>query len=240
MAATYAVPFPMNLPPIQHCGPVEHPQSLPPNQLPPATQGSSFSSPMYRLDLPSLDSLCDAAQSDPQWAVGNHDSHTLPLAPLNFLPGPVLPQPGQQHAAMGQQEHNLNTSFGQQGLQPRISEASVPSDLGSLAIPDIKHPPVNRPPMWDSSMDSTPQTASSGTPVSSPEQTVDGVVEPDDKINGLPGTAREPYVPPVPTCGYSKYAIQPVRDETGKFPCPYCPKTYLHAKHLKRHMVRRK
>ncbi|KAL0634686.1 hypothetical protein Q9L58_006350 [Maublancomyces gigas] len=32
--------------------------------------------------------------------------------------------------------------------------------------------------------------------------------------------------------------ITPVKDQDGKFPCPHCPKTYLHAKHLKRHLLR--
>lgn len=31
----------------------------------------------------------------------------------------------------------------------------------------------------------------------------------------------------------------PMKDESGKFPCLYCQKKYLHAKHLKRHMLRR-
>lgn len=31
----------------------------------------------------------------------------------------------------------------------------------------------------------------------------------------------------------------PVKDADGKFPCPHCNKTYLHAKHLKRHLLRR-
>ncbi|KAE9983532.1 hypothetical protein EG328_009872 [Venturia inaequalis] len=30
----------------------------------------------------------------------------------------------------------------------------------------------------------------------------------------------------------------PTKDKDGKFPCPHCTKTYLHAKHLKRHMLR--
>jgi hypothetical protein len=32
----------------------------------------------------------------------------------------------------------------------------------------------------------------------------------------------------------------PEKDPDGKFPCPHCNKTYLHAKHLKRHMLRRR
>lgn len=31
----------------------------------------------------------------------------------------------------------------------------------------------------------------------------------------------------------------PTKDESGKYPCAFCAKTYLHAKHLKRHMLRR-
>ncbi|KAL2165878.1 hypothetical protein VTG60DRAFT_3692 [Thermothelomyces hinnuleus] len=30
----------------------------------------------------------------------------------------------------------------------------------------------------------------------------------------------------------------PQKDANGKFPCPHCTKTYLHAKHLKRHLLR--
>ena len=31
----------------------------------------------------------------------------------------------------------------------------------------------------------------------------------------------------------------PQKDADGKYPCPHCNKTYLHAKHLKRHLLRR-
>lgn len=50
----------------------------------------------------------------------------------------------------------------------------------------------------------------------------------------------EPGRPPVSTSGGpgSKSMI-PAKDADGKFPCPHCVKTYLHAKHLKRHLLRR-
>jgi hypothetical protein len=38
--------------------------------------------------------------------------------------------------------------------------------------------------------------------------------------------------------GTAKSATIPVKDADGKFPCPHCNKTYLHAKHLKRHLLR--
>lgn len=40
--------------------------------------------------------------------------------------------------------------------------------------------------------------------------------------------------------GTAKTTTIPVKDADGKFPCPHCNKTYLHAKHLKRHLLRRK
>ncbi|GAO16581.1 hypothetical protein UVI_02019810 [Ustilaginoidea virens] len=48
-----------------------------------------------------------------------------------------------------------------------------------------------------------------------------------------------PGRPAAPTAGTgAKNNIIPVKDADGKFPCPHCTKTYLHAKHLKRHLLR--
>ncbi|KAG6036040.1 hypothetical protein E4U41_005827 [Claviceps citrina] len=48
-----------------------------------------------------------------------------------------------------------------------------------------------------------------------------------------------PGRPAAPTAGTgAKSSIIPVKDADGKFPCPHCTKTYLHAKHLKRHLLR--
>lgn len=49
-----------------------------------------------------------------------------------------------------------------------------------------------------------------------------------------------PGRPPVSGTGTGKNAMIPAKDADGKFPCPHCTKTYLHAKHLKRHLLRRK
>ncbi|KAH0543452.1 hypothetical protein FGG08_002217 [Glutinoglossum americanum] len=38
--------------------------------------------------------------------------------------------------------------------------------------------------------------------------------------------------------GGSKNTSIPAKDADGKFPCPHCNKSYLHAKHLKRHLLR--
>jgi hypothetical protein len=50
-----------------------------------------------------------------------------------------------------------------------------------------------------------------------------------------------PGRPPAPAAGTGVTKTQiPQKDADGKFPCPHCTKTYLHAKHLKRHLLRRK
>ncbi|KAL5890034.1 hypothetical protein ACKVWC_005253 [Pyricularia oryzae] len=48
-----------------------------------------------------------------------------------------------------------------------------------------------------------------------------------------------PGRPQAPVAGSQAAKNQiPQKDADGKFPCPHCNKTYLHAKHLKRHLLR--
>ena len=54
----------------------------------------------------------------------------------------------------------------------------------------------------------------------------------------LPSAPGRPAV--TATTGSAKGAAIPQKDADGKFPCPHCTKSYLHAKHLKRHLLRRK
>lgn len=53
----------------------------------------------------------------------------------------------------------------------------------------------------------------------------------------LPSAPGRPAAPAAGTAGKTPI---PAKDADGKFPCPHCTKTYLHAKHLKRHLLRRK
>lgn len=55
----------------------------------------------------------------------------------------------------------------------------------------------------------------------------------------LPSAPGRPAAPTA-GAGAAKTTQIPVKDADGKFPCPHCTKTYLHAKHLKRHLLRRK
>jgi hypothetical protein len=55
----------------------------------------------------------------------------------------------------------------------------------------------------------------------------------------LPSAPGRPNAPAQGSSQSTKSMI-PQKDADGKFPCPHCNKTYLHAKHLKRHLLRRK
>lgn len=55
----------------------------------------------------------------------------------------------------------------------------------------------------------------------------------------LPSSAGRPVAVPGANTNGQKAAPTPAKDAEGKYPCPYCNKNYLHAKHLKRHLLRR-
>ena len=55
----------------------------------------------------------------------------------------------------------------------------------------------------------------------------------------LPSAIGRPAAVTVGNSGGQKAANVPPKDADGKFPCAHCAKTYLHAKHLKRHLLRR-
>ena len=63
------------------------------------------------------------------------------------------------------------------------------------------------------------------------------VMGPQGRRGILPSAPGRPPALSVGRLG--KMAI-PEKDADGRFPCPYCTKDYLHAKHLKRHLLRRK
>ena len=54
----------------------------------------------------------------------------------------------------------------------------------------------------------------------------------------LPSAPGRPD-PPTEDSNEQKGNQTPIKDINGRFPCDYCEKKYLHAKHLKRHLLRR-
>ena len=56
----------------------------------------------------------------------------------------------------------------------------------------------------------------------------------------LPSAAGRPAAVAGANTSGQKAAPTPPKDADGKYPCQYCNKNYLHSKHLKRHLLRRK
>jgi hypothetical protein len=83
-----------------------------------------------------------------------------------------------------------------------------------------------------------PQTVQGGIP--NPQDQPKHVVGSQGRRGILPSAPGRPAAVPNGANGSARSATIPAKNSDGKFPCPNCNKTYLHAKHLKRHMLRRK
>lgn len=164
--------------------------------------------------------LSSASSAPPNAPAYPHISHSAP-------PRTLQPQPSQQ------------TSVSSYATQPLLTPPSTsisgphfypPGPLGSRPTDILPRPPDGQPlPQY------APQQLAS-QPNALPKQ-----VEPEPThVVGQQGRRGIlPSAPGRPPPATGKPVI-PIKNADGKFPCPNCTKTYLHAKHLKRHMLRRK
>ncbi|EXJ58110.1 hypothetical protein A1O7_05534 [Cladophialophora yegresii CBS 114405] len=225
MASAYAMPPYQNnthLPPINY------------SQLPPANQ-SYMPQQQYRNDLPRY-SAAPAPPPVPSPAPDNrYNQHMAPQSSMSGLPPATsLPQP---HSQQPQQPPQQQPSQGYQPQQP--PRQSYPQPLAPAPPrPDPLQPgygqPDNRQQQW-SGAEGMP-----GMPVEvgGRDPTKTHVVGSQGRRGILPSAPGRPPVMPNGVNGSPKSSAVPQKDADGKFPCPNCTKTYLHAKHLKRHMLR--
>lgn len=109
-------------------------------------------------------------------------------------------------------------------------------------LPDLRPMPaggLHQPSMMSSSYAQAQQLP---PPSSITEQEIQPthVVGSQGRRGILPSAAGRPPAVAGEGTASAKSAVIPTKDADGKFPCPHCNKTYLHAKHLKRHLLRRK
>jgi hypothetical protein len=76
--------------------------------------------------------------------------------------------------------------------------------------------------------------------IPTPQEQPKHVVGSQGRRGILPSAPGRPAAVPNGANGSARSTTIPAKNSDGKFPCPNCNKTYLHAKHLKRHMLRRK
>lgn len=216
MATTYAMPYQPHLPPIhQH------------QQQPHSSQGT-YLPPSYRHDLPRMNSegsgpLAGRYNQAPQYPPQG--------APSGYPSAPLLPQPS--HQMLHPQGYGATTTTSQ-GYQPRIAPAPLRNDYNSLSTPQFSQPD-NRPPTW-SSTEPVPNVLAD----TSREMPPTHVVGSQGRRGILPSAPGRAAVATNGANASFKSTTMPAKDPDGKFPCPNCNKTYLHAKHLKRHLLRRR
>ncbi|KAI1344615.1 hypothetical protein F5Y15DRAFT_117213 [Xylariaceae sp. FL0016] len=232
--------------------PSHHPY---PNQL--GTSGSAYSSPSaispHQLQQGSIPQTLPPLQhsNSMQSMYGSHP-HTprTPGTPNTPQPNTMsnYPPPNQGH---GRGSYMMPNQYPnpQQGyptttsMMPQSSvAASHPQPIAPA--PATARPPVLRPMPAGGVM---PQTGLpspyGGSPMMPQHQSLLQDNEQPTHVVGSQGRRgilpSAPGRPAAPTgTGASKQTVIPQKDADGKFPCPHCTKTYLHAKHLKRHLLR--
>ena len=160
-----------------------------------------------------------------------------------------------QHGQDFTRYHSSPSSFSQQpqqyGMRPGYPSQSGPfqspqsSDAAHSRLPDLLPMPGGSSNSYGISYSYPSSSQSMTTSLSTIEPDRDSrpthVVGSQGRRGILPSADGRPVAsqrPETPT--NSKSAAIPPKDIDGKYPCPHCAKTYLHAKHLKRHLLRRR
>jgi hypothetical protein len=227
MQSPYGVPHPQphTLPPLQH------PQTHSP--VPHSYMQQPYRNDMHRYPAMPNDVYAVSSASIPP--------HTAGLPPSSFLSGPhgQLPPHPQQHQHQHQQQfqsHMIPPSTTAQAY-PQLIAPAPPRDRR----PEYGMPPgsyshaENKPPAW-APADSIQPGNAAPIPRDQPRTQVVGSQGRRGILPSVPGRAAAVSNG---VNGTAKSTTIPAKDADGKFPCPHCNKTYLHAKHLKRHLLRR-
>lgn len=125
-------------------------------------------------------------------------------------------------------------------MYPSSSGGAMPSSTSTASLPTIRPMP---PGGVASSVGGLPSIASTAglnqqAAFVQNDETPTHVVGSQGRRGILPSAPGRPNPPPGASAQTAKSMI-PQKDADGKYPCPHCNKTYLHAKHLKRHLLRR-
>lgn len=127
-------------------------------------------------------------------------------------------------------------------MMPQASTAlSHPQPIAPAPSPGARGPPVLRPMPTGGVMPQPGMNSPYGhqNMVMNPPMMGEG--EPPTHVVGSQGRRGVlPSAPgrPAPNPASMNKTMVMQKDADGKFPCPHCTKTYLHAKHLKRHLLR--
>jgi hypothetical protein len=213
------------------------PSTAPPQTLPPLQPGhpAHAAYPGYSSNSPKTSAAPSGQNSSnamtsypppPQQNAGRGASYPI----MNNNPYPPQPYPGASSSMLPQ------TTTAASHPQPI---APAPSPAGSRGPPLLRPMPaggVISQPGMNSPYGQSPLMPQTSMMTEGDQPT--HVVGSQGRRGILPSAPGRPAAPAAGTA-QAKNQI-PQKDADGKFPCPHCTKTYLHAKHLKRHLLRRK
>ncbi|KAJ5081707.1 hypothetical protein NUU61_009971 [Penicillium alfredii] len=220
MQPQYPVSQPHTLPPLQP----HHPQSPAPHP---------YMSQPYRPDL----SRFPASTHD---VYGASTAPIMPHTTVGSLSSSLLPPPNQTQA------HPTQSYPPPPSVLPPASTAqSYPQPIAP-APPRDRRTDFNGLPSGAFSysdgkgwgMGPEVNGANGGSPYGSKEPPRTQVVGSQGRRGILPSVPGRATPVSNGVNGAAKSTTIPAKDADGKFPCPHCNKTYLHAKHLKRHLLR--
>ena len=166
-----------------------------------------------------------------------------PPPPQNGGRGGAAYGPGMGNNPYSQQQYPATSAV----MTATTTAASHPQPIAPAPSPGVqvgRAPPVLRPmpasgvipqPGMNSPYGQSPLMAQQSMLPEGDQPT--HVVGSQGRRGILPSAPGRPAAPAAGTAGKTPI---PQKDADGKFPCPHCTKTYLHAKHLKRHLLRRK
>ena len=222
--------------------PPEHNRSFNPLSV---SQTSGPHLPAYSTTLPPLSNgyLPYTNQHSAQGASSAYTVYAPISATVNGLSTSYMPYPRQASVHYPDQQQIPRSFQRSQQYQPPDSHASTYRPYlqpGRLA--DIR-PMPNGGLADQTAIASTPGSSTQATfthTSSSDQPRPTHVVGSQGRRGVLPCTNGRPLA--VTTSGVSKSSTAGLKKDPidGKWPCEHCNKKYLHAKHLKRHLLRRK
>lgn len=144
------------------------------------------------------------------------------------------------HGMLPPTSFNSPYAMSQSMMYPSSTSTSNPSATSSVGLPTLRPMPTGG---VNGSMHGLPSLSAAGQMGQQPsfmqnEEAPTHVVGSQGRRGILPTAPGRPNPPAQGTAANAKSMI-PQKDADGKYPCPHCNKTYLHAKHLKRHLLRR-
>ena len=205
--------------------PQQTPHTLPPLQ--PQRAALAFANDLFGQNTRSLQSLNAPQSGQFNDYLSHGQSRQLPVQAAY---PPLLHQYANTSTYISQPPHGLPY------------DQNHTSALTQISLPDIRSIPlssINQTPILSTGYESSSSFSVQSSTLNQPESPRSHVVGSQGRRGILPSAAGRPAAATVEGSSSAKSSVVPSKGADGKYPCPHCNKTYLHAKHLKRHLLRR-